>query len=57
MSTSLKMKSKSAMRILINPFSTNVPLLYPLKTENLQFSDVFKGYRSEKLVEIGLIMD
>ena len=36
----------------INPFSTNVPLLYPLKTsENLQFSDVFRGYRSGTLVE------
>ena len=28
----------------------NVPLLYPLKTsENLWFSDVFKGYGSGKL--------
>ena len=34
-----------------NPFSTNVPLLYPLKTsENLRFSDVFRGYRSATLV-------
>ena len=39
----------------INPFSTNVPLLYPLKTENLRFSDVFRKYRSETLVENGLI--
>ena len=39
----------------INPFSTNVPLLYPLKTtENLRFSDVFRGYRSGTLVENGL---
>ena len=39
----------------INPFSTNVPLLYPLKTsENLRFSDVFRGYRSRALVENGL---
>ena len=31
----------------INPFSTNVPLLYTLKiTENLSFSYAFKGYRS-----------
>ena len=30
-----------------NPFSTNIPLLYPLKrSENLRFSDVFRGYRS-----------
>ena len=42
--------------IHFNPFSTNVPLLYPLKTsENLWFSDVFKGYRSGTLVENGLI--
>ena len=38
-----------------NPFSTNVPLLYPLKTsENIRFSDVFRGYRSGTLVENGL---
>ena len=37
------------------PFSTNVPLLYPLKTsENLRFTDVFRGYRSGTLVESGL---
>ena len=35
----------------VNPFSTNVPLLYPLKTENLQFSDVFRWYRNGILVE------
>ena len=34
---------------------TNHPLLYPLKTsEYLRFSDVFRVYRSEKLVENGL---
>ena len=39
---------------LINPFSTNVPLPYPLKTsENLRFSEVFREYRSETLVENG----
>ena len=39
----------------INPYSTNVPLPYPLKvSENFRFSDVFKGYRSGKLVENGL---
>ena len=39
-----------------NPFRTNVPLLYPLKTsEKLQFPDVFKGYRSGTLVQNGLI--
>ena len=26
--------------IMVNPFSTNVPLIYPLKIENLWFSDV-----------------
>ena len=37
------------------PFSTNVPLLYPLKTsEDLRFSDVFRGYRSGTLAENGL---
>ena len=36
----------------INPYSTNVSLLYPLKTsENLRFFDVFSGYGSETLVE------
>ena len=38
-----------------NPFSTNVLLLYPLKTpENLRFCDVFREYRSGTLVENGL---
>ena len=38
-----------------NPFSTNVPPLYPLKrSENLRFSGVFGGYRSGTLVENGL---
>ena len=35
---------------LINPFQANVPFLYPLKTsENLWFSDVFRGYRKGTL--------
>ena len=39
-----------------NSFSTNVPLLHPLKTwENLQFSDICREYRSGTLVENGLI--
>ena len=42
--------------LLFNPFSTNVPPLYPLKTsENLRFFDVLRGYRSGTLVENGLI--
>ena len=43
------------LKTTFNPFSTNVPLLYLLKTsENFQFSDVFRGYRSGTLVENGL---
>ena len=39
----------------INSFSTNVPLLYPLKkSENLRFY-ILRGVYSEKLVENGLI--
>ena len=39
----------------INPFSTNVPLLYSLKTsESRKFSDVFREHRNETLVEHGL---
>ena len=34
---------------LLNPFSTNVPLLYALR-----FSDVSRGYRSGTLIENGL---
>ena len=37
---------------MINPFSTNVPLLHSLKTsENRRCSDIFRGYRSGTLVE------
>ena len=36
---------------MINPFSNNVSLLYPLKTsENLRLSDVFREYRSGTLL-------
>ena len=36
---------------MFNPFSTNVPLLYPLKTsENWGFSDAFRGYRGGTFV-------
>ena len=42
----------SSLLNLINPFSTNVLLLYLLKTsENLRFSDVLRRNRSETLVE------
>ena len=41
----------------INPFQTNAPFLYPLKTsENLQFSDVFRGYRKGTLAWNWLII-
>ena len=42
------------MKFLINPFSNNVPCLYPQKPENWRFSDVFRRYRSRTLVENGL---
>ena len=42
--------------LLINQFSTKVPLPYPLKiSETLWFTDVFRRYRSGTLVENGLI--
>ena len=42
----------SSLLNLINPFSTNVLLLYLLKTsENLRFLYVLRGNRSETLVE------
>ena len=45
------------MTDVINPFSTSVGLLYPLKTsKNLRSSDVFRGYRSGTLVENQLIL-
>ena len=40
----------------INPYSTNVRLLYPLKTsENFWFLIFFRVYRSGTLVEDGVI--
>ena len=42
-------------RRIVNPFYTNVPLLHlPKTSENLQFSDVFRRYKSGKLIEIWL---
>ena len=41
---------------LINPFPTNVPILYPLKTpENQRLSRVFRGYKIGTLAKNGLI--
>ena len=40
---------------ILNPYSLNVTFLYPLKTsENLWFSDVFRGCRNVTLGEYGL---
>ena len=47
--------SKILLLYVINPFSTNVPFLYPLKIENLRFYDVFRRYRSGTFVEYGLM--
>ena len=41
--------------VVFNPSSTNL-LLFPSKTsENLWFSDIFRGYRSGTLVENGIM--
>ena len=40
--------------LILNIIATNVPLLYPLETEDLRFPDVFGGYRSGTLVGNGL---
>ena len=39
----------------LNPFSVNVPILYPLKTpENQKFFGVFRGYKMGTLAIIEL---
>ena len=44
------------IKSLINPYSPSVTFRYPQKTsENLRFSDVFRGYRNVTLGEYGLI--
>ena len=40
---------------LFNPFSTHAPLLYPLKTSEDRFSDVFRGYRGANWLKIGKV--
>ena len=41
-----------ALQVTGNPFSTNLPLLHPLKTsENRRFYYLFKGHNSGTLVE------
>ena len=45
-----------SLKSCLNPFSTNVLVLNPLKTsENRKFFDVFRGCRKGTLVENGLI--
>ena len=40
---------------VFNPFHANLPVIYPLeKSENLWFSDIFRGYRNRKSVWSGL---
>ena len=47
---------KFSIRKMVNPFSTNIPLLYPLKTlENWRISDVFRGHRKRTSFENGLM--
>ena len=54
--TILQLSKRSWPLVAINPFPTNVPLLYPLRTsKNLRFSDIFRGYKSGTLAENGLI--
>ena len=49
------MSQDIAVMIAVNPFSTNVPPLYPLLyLQHLRFSDIFRGYKSRTLVENGL---
>ena len=45
------------MFVTFNPFSTDGPLLHPLKTENRRFSNVCRGYRGGTLVENRLKID
>ena len=50
-----KMKKKS-VNDYVNPFHATVLFRYPLKaSENLWFSDVFKGYRKRPVAQNRLI--
>ena len=41
-------------KLLLNPFKTNAPILYPLKTtESLWFSGVFRGYEMRAMTRNG----
>ena len=50
----LMLGNSNTHSVYFNPFSTNLPLLYPLKTlESIRFSDVIREYRSATLFENG----
>ena len=47
--------NQNIIKIVINPFLANVPILYPLKTpESLWFSGLFREYKMGKLARNGL---
>ena len=53
----LIMFSHSSIRISFNPFHANGLFLYPLKkSENLWFSNVFRGYRKRPVAWNGLLL-
>ena len=50
-----KFVPKKNMKCKFNPFLTNLPILYPLKTPaNLWFSGAFRGYKMGTLARNGL---
>ena len=51
---SLMIDMATPLKKLAPPFLSNVPILYPLKT-NQRFSDVFTGYKIGTLARNGLI--
>ena len=51
----LKTKVTTAKSIAINTFHATGVFLYSPKTENLWFSDVFRGYRKRPVTSNGLI--
>ena len=52
---SIFLVSTGVVRVLLTHFSSNILFLFPLKpSENVWFSDVFRGYRDETLGQIRL---
>ena len=48
---------KTSSSSFLNPFLTNVPILYPLeRPENQRFSGVFRGYKIRTLTRNGLVI-